>query len=78
MGTNFANLREFAFLLATRLCVFPTAASSILGMCVFFGKPRIISFAEAGGNDWKLKASDAINHDDSTKVTYKFYFVQKM
>eukprot|EP00667_Euglena_gracilis_P033295 EG_transcript_53697 len=32
------------------------------------------SGSEAGGNDWKLKASDAINHDDSTKVTYKFYF----
>mmetsp|Transcript_118583 Transcript_118583/g.166729 ORF Transcript_118583/g.166729 Transcript_118583/m.166729 type:complete len:120 (+) Transcript_118583:45-404(+) len=27
--------------------------------------------------DWKLKASNAINHDE-TKVTYKFFFVHKM
>lgn len=26
---------------------------------------------------WKLKGSNALNHDD-TKVTYKFFFVQKM
>eukprot|EP00998_Keelungia_sp_KM082_P000005 NODE_10008_length_498_cov_46.555256_g9985_i0.p1 GENE.NODE_10008_length_498_cov_46.555256_g9985_i0~~NODE_10008_length_498_cov_46.555256_g9985_i0.p1 ORF type:complete len:119 (-),score=21.18 NODE_10008_length_498_cov_46.555256_g9985_i0:72-428(-) len=30
---------------------------------------------EEGG--WKLKASNALNHDD-TKVTYKFFFVQKL
>uniref|UniRef100_A0A7S4CLZ1 Uncharacterized protein n=1 Tax=Eutreptiella gymnastica TaxID=73025 RepID=A0A7S4CLZ1_9EUGL len=33
--------------------------------------------SEVGGSDWKLKASDAHNHDDS-KVTYKFFFVQKV
>uniref|UniRef100_A0A7S4D0C5 Uncharacterized protein n=1 Tax=Eutreptiella gymnastica TaxID=73025 RepID=A0A7S4D0C5_9EUGL len=27
--------------------------------------------------DWKLKGSNGLNHDGDTKVTYKFFFVQK-